>query len=211
MVAKLAIRDREVSPSTLLSQEALLESLRAINLDFLKLMSDFARTSYYSLEPLGSLAPLFLEMTPELASQASQFPFLLLDLHFSESSWWNRETFGERVAVKETAHGPAHIATRATSIARSALMLAWHTVRTERDASLVLLGLSSVSADAIGSMSLHDLEGVALLEPVGIRPRWSNSHALWVQLLSRPHAQQVDVARDFVLHALQLTAGSYLR
>jgi hypothetical protein len=60
-------------------------------------------------------------------------------------------------------------------------------------------------------MTLHELEGVALMDPTSIRPRWNNSPALWMQLLQRPQTSHLNVARDFVVHALQLTASAHLR
>jgi hypothetical protein len=212
MVAKSAVHERPSLPSTLLGQEALLESLRTINLEFLTLMSELAQAStYHSHDVLGNLSPFFRDLTPQSAAHAARFPFLLLDLHFSEPSWWNSEDMSRRSSVKDACKVPKAISAGATPIARSALILAWHAVRTERDASLVLLGLSSTSADALETMTLHELEGVALMEPTSIRPRWNNSPALWMQLLQRPQTSHLNVARDFVVHALQLTASAHLR
>jgi hypothetical protein len=212
MVAKSAVEERPSPPSTLLGQEALLESLRTTNLEFLSLMSQLAQaSSYYSLDVLGNLSPLFRELTPESAAQASRFPFLLVDLHFTEASWWRSGAQRQRLSVRDACGIPKDLSAAATSVAHSALILAWHAVRTERDASFVLMGLSGATADALTSMTLRELQSVALQDSTSIQPRWSNSPALWTQLLLRPHTSHMNIAREFVVHALQLTASAHLR
>lgn len=212
MVANSAVEERPSPPSTLLGQEGLLESLRTTNLDFLTLMSGLARSSSYtSFDLLGKLAPLFRELTPESAAQAARFPFLLLDLHFTEAAWWRSGALRQRMSARDGCRFPKDLSAAATSVAHSALILAWHAVRTERDASLVLIGLSGATADALASMPLRELESVALQDFTSIQPRWSNSPSLWTQLLLRPHAAHLNIAREFVVHALQLTASTHVR
>ena len=98
----------------------------------------------------------------------------------------------------------------ATKLARSTLTMAWHTVRTDAEATRVLLGISPPVADHIASLRLQDIDRIAERHFRRLRPRWEDRPAVWRQLLACARETDVNAAHEFVLHALQLTAASAL-
>jgi hypothetical protein len=92
-------------------------------------------------------------------------------------------------------------------LARATLTLAWHTVRTDTEATLVLLGISPPVAEHIASLRLQDIDRIAERHYRRLRPRWEDRPAVWRQLLACSRETDVNAAHEFVLHALQLTAA----
>ena len=89
-------------------------------------------------------------------------------------------------------------------------MLAWHTVRTDAETSVVLLGIAPAVARLLRSLRLQDIDRIAELHFRRVRPRWEDRPGVWRQLLICAKSTEVEIAHDFVLHALQLTASTAL-
>ena len=89
-------------------------------------------------------------------------------------------------------------------------MLAWHTVRTDTETSVVLLGIASAVARLLRSLRLQDIDRIAEQHFQKVRPRWEDRPGVWRQLLICARSTEVEAAHDFVLHALQLTASTAL-
>ena len=67
----------------------------------------------------------------------------------------------------------------AVKLARSTLVLAWHTVRTNLDAAVVLLGIAPSVAEIIAKPHLQDLDRIAERQYRHVRPRWEDRPAVW--------------------------------
>ena len=200
--------ERRPALAKLMSQEDLLGTLQSINRDFLLLLADLAAQCPY--KPIGAVQLLTAQLCalqPDTAECASRFPFLLLDLHFSDSAWWTAAKDQRAYGVSDSTSWPAAIHARSLSIARSTLMLAWHTARTERDVAMVILGLSASVTTFIAKLSLQDLDRIADAHCHAIRPRWEDSPGVWQQLVGGARGAPITAARAFVLHALQLISS----
>ena len=141
---------------------------------------------------------------------AARFPFLLVDFGFRDARWWHQVTSGHGRSTKDFEWlAPLPRAT-AMKLARATLTLAWHTVRTDAEASLVLLGITPEVAPMISALRLQDIDKVAERYFRRLRPRWEDRPAVWQQLLICAKSTEVDAAHEFVLHALQLTSAASL-
>jgi hypothetical protein len=89
-------------------------------------------------------------------------------------------------------------------------MLAWHTVRTDTEASVVLLGITPAVARQLRTLRLQEIDRIAEQHCRKVRPRWEDRPSVWRQLLMCARSTEVETAHDFVLHALQLTASTAL-
>jgi hypothetical protein len=92
---------------------------------------------------------------------------------------------------------------RALKLARSALMLVWHLARSDRDSSLVVLGLSAPVIDIVGALQPQQIDRIAERHCAFLRPRWEDRPSVWRRLLCGAATQEA--ARTFTLRALQLT------
>jgi hypothetical protein len=141
---------------------------------------------------------------------AARFPFLLVDFGFRDPQWWRRITSRNSRAEAEPSWLVPYPRATAMKLARATLTLAWHTARTDADATLVLLGIGEQVADQISSLRLRDIDRIADRHFRRLRPRWEDRPAVWRQLLACSRETDVNAAHEFVLHALQLTAAGAL-
>jgi len=141
---------------------------------------------------------------------AARFPFLLVDFGFRDARWWHQVTSGHGRTTKDFEWLAPLPRAPAMKLARATLTLAWHTVRTDAEASLVLLGITPEVAPMISALRLQDIDKVAERYFRRLRPRWEDRPAVWQQLLICAKSVEVDAAHEFVLHALQLTSAASL-
>lgn len=182
-----------------------------INEQCLQMLVDVARNSPSSADPfLSEILTLTATLNSQTLATAARFPFLLLDFGFSEPTWW-RDVSGESddPAAELTWLTPFPRATT-TRLARAIIMLAWHTVRTDSEASVVLLGVTPEVAGILQSIRFHTIDDLAERHARRLRLRWADRPGVWRQLIACAKHTEIDVAHEFVLHALQLTAGAAL-
>ena len=89
-------------------------------------------------------------------------------------------------------------------------MLAWHSLRADRDAACVLMGMTSAVADLIHDVPLPQLDEIAGRQFRHVQPRWQEQPAIWRALLNAAQSSRDRPMREFNLYALQLVAGALL-
>lgn len=190
-------------------QRPLLDSIRDINMRFLKAVGKAATAETYETAPdLGAAAPLFQSLTPAAIESASRFPFLLLDLGMATAG--SLSTLAKRSpGVRDIERPFARPDYQA--IARSALVVSWLAARTDNTAALLLFDLSPEIAQELSTLPLHDVEALALPCASPLTLRWRSNASLWQELLNPDAFDSVDVVRGFVMHAVQLTATTHLK
>ena len=182
-----------------------------INEQCLQMLVEAAHVPPTAGEPfILQLLALISTLDAATLSTAARFPFLLVDFGFRDAEWWSEITAASEQDLCEQAwHSPFPRAA-AITLARATLMLAWHTVRTDTEASVVLLGITPIVARLLRSLRLQDIDRIAEQHHQRIRPRWEDRPGVWRQLMFCAKSTEVDAAHDFVLHALQLTASMAL-
>lgn len=186
--------------------------LQDINHAFLQFLVELARSN--AGQENGFVVALSrqlraLRSTP--LARVARTPFLLLDMEFRNDIWW-------KALSKDALRAPTAPKTwlsqfpRTPSIklARSALMLAWHLARTERESCPVLLGMSPSVTEAMAGMQPPQIDKIAEHHYAHLRPRWEDRPDVWRELLSTGEGD-VAIARAFALYAMQLTWGSLHR
>jgi hypothetical protein len=182
-----------------------------INEQCLQMLVHVAREAHTPPESfLHHLFSLIGPLDPKALATTARFPFLLVDFGFRDLSWWQSITPGHRRAGKDLSWLVPFPRATATKLARATLTLAWHTVRTDAEATRVLLGINPPVAEHIASLRLQDIDRIAERHFRRLRPRWEDRPAVWRQLLACARETDVNAAHEFVLHALQLTAASAL-
>jgi hypothetical protein len=181
-----------------------LASIQAINRDFLRIIAaaEFAHT-WQGQRFLGALSATIAGADADALAHALRFPFLFVDLGFSDTGHW--DPVGARQRIHDDDDVPARLKERLLPVVRSALGLALHLARTDRDAALVLMGLSPEVADMLVARGFHELDTLTLIGMSVIRPRWHGLPVVWHQVFTADNAMPVESIRDFVLHALQLS------
>lgn len=182
-----------------------------INEQCLQMLVNASRHSQLSSDSfLFHLLSLVTPLDDAAITTAARFPFLLVDFAFRDVQWWRKLSIKSVRADSDRSWLVPFPRATATKLARATLMLAWHTARTDAEATRVLLGISPSVSEVISTLRLRDIDRIADRHFRRLRPRWEDRPAVWRQLLACSRETDVDAAHEFVLHALQLTAAGSL-
>jgi hypothetical protein len=187
-----------------------LASIQAINRDFLRIIAaaEFAHT-WQGQRFLGALSATIAGADADALAHALRFPFLFVDLGFSATEHW--DSVGARHPIHDGDDVPARLQELLLPVVRSAVGLALHLARADRDAALVLMGLSPEVADLLVARGFHELDTLTWIGMGVVRPRWHGLPVIWHQVFTTDNAMPVECIRDFVLHALQLSVTPQLQ
>ncbi len=182
-----------------------------INGQCLQMLVEVARGNPSSADPfLSEILILASTLNSQTLATAARFPFLLLDFGFSEPDWWRDITGDSNESATELTWLTPFPRATASRLSRSIIMLAWHTVRTDTEAAVVLLGITPEVAGILRSMPIHSIDDLAERHARRLRLRWADRPGVWRQLIACAKHTEIEAAHEFVLHALQLTAGAAL-
>jgi len=199
------------APTRSLGKADALSLICEINEQCLHLLVDMAHHDDLHAEAfLNDLLSMVSSLDSASLTCAARFPFLLVDFRLRDLHWWQHVIASPNKPWKESAWLTVLPRATAIKLSRETLMLIWHTVRTDLEAAVVLLGLTPEVADTIAALRLRDLDRIAERQFRQLRPRWEDRPAVWRQLFTCARSTEVDAAHAFVLHALQLTAGAAL-
>lgn len=202
------IAAREFHPtSRTLAAAPPLQELQEINERCIELLQQAARAVHPGSHPLvAELREVLLRLTAERRSRSARLAFLLLDMDLDEASLWRQPLRAEaRSARRDIFPRDA-----AVQLARAVLTLVWHSVRADRQAACVFLGMSGAVADAIARLPVTHLDKIAQRRFHDVRPRWEDRPEIWRKLLLASRSPNIRHARDINLRGLQLIAGPVL-
>lgn len=188
-----------------------LQEVYEINERCLELLVQAARSerleTFFLVKPLREV---LREMTPETRARAARRAFLLVDLEFANADWWRRAKNYPTRSEPLSADRGTFPRPSALQLARSTLTLAWHSVRADRDAAGVMLGMNSAVASLIASLSVTEIDPIVERRFRHVRPRWDDRPSVWWQLLRASQSENIRRDRDFNVRGLQLIAGALM-
>jgi hypothetical protein len=191
--------------------ESSLAPLYELNERCLMLLAEAARSDTHSASPLViALRRTLLAMTPDARVRASRRPILLVDMAFRDALWWLDARSHPRRVTRTILDHEIFPAQSAKHLARATLVLAWHSVRADRIASGVILGISRPVAEILAGLALSDLDSIAERRFRSLRPRWENRPALWRRLLHSGDSADFRRGKEFVLRSLQLLSSELI-
>lgn len=158
-----------------------------------------------------SIRDLLLETDAEARRRAAQRGVLLADLRFQDELYWQAMTQQPSRHRRQAAPWRGYFPRRsAAPLARALLMLAWQSLHADRQAALVLLGITPGVAKVIEHLPLAEIDLIASLQYRHVQPRWSDQPAIWRELLQAAQANHPVALSRFDVHGLQLITGSLL-
>jgi hypothetical protein len=188
-----------------------LSEVQDVNLQLLEALSEDAssgRPDTWAL--VRHLRSSFCAMTTLARERAARCAFLLAHVRFMDSLWWDKlPRMSDRSSLPFPDEGmlPRKSAAR---LARATLTVAWHTVRSDRAAAEIMLGMTAAVARRLAGLSLRQLDRIADGQHIYLRPRWEDRPAVWLQLLQASQTQDFRAVRDFSFRGLKLIAGELL-
>ena len=177
-----------------------------INEAFLELLIGAAKSKAgLAIDFIAEMGDALRALTRSEVGHLARTPFLLLDMEFQNDLWWNGASLSAAgVSTAEKMWLSPFPRASATKLVRSALMLAWHLARSERQSCLVAMGMSPSVTATIALMQPQQIDKIAERHAGRLRLRWEDRPYVWRELLSTASGGD-ESRRAFALYALQLT------
>lgn len=181
--------------------DAVYGTIRSANVGYLRALA----TSCVAPQGLAAeLPPAFRARIGSLdavaCTQVAAVPFTLYSLKFGDADYWRAAIHGR---LERNVDDPCRV-----SLARTAVFLAWHLVRSGSCAAGVALGMSAEVADLYRSVPLSQLDGLSECCPAVLVPRWPTRDDFWTNLAAGAVCQ--DALERARFHGLRLLAAESL-
>lgn len=148
-------------------------------------------------------------MRPELRQRAAKRPFLLVDFGFSDAEWWSAAK-AQPTHARRTRSPRPFSKHAAIQLARAALIVAWHVVRSEAPAARLLMGMTARVAEIVETLTLEEIDRIAEHQFGRLRPRWEDQPHIWRSFLSAARSGDSQALRNFDVHAIQLISSEMI-
>jgi hypothetical protein len=189
--------------------EQALRPLFEVNQQCIELLVKAARSDRADLPLVRQLRASLGSMSVEAQVCAARKAFLLVDMEFTNSSWWNLLPShpSREISRPQPEYFPRN---SAIQLARAALVLLRHSILSNAGEAC-LLGVHPRVGEIIGAFSMGEIERIAERRGRYIRPRWEDRPAVWYELIQAACSPDIRRTREVSLHGLQLLAGDLLQ
>lgn len=183
-----------------------LDLVHQLNEHCLELLADVAVANAGSEFPLVSAdRDLWARLGPEARRRAALLPFVILDLHFADETWWQRAIDAPASTLHEPESKnwlPPELSER---LVQETLMFAWQMARSDRTAAQVSFAMRSTVAAMIGQLTPGQVRTIASRASGDIHVRWEQDGRFWREILLAAEAGNDEAIAELHLHAkLQL-------
>lgn len=183
-----------------------LDLVHQLNEHCLELLADVAAADAGNDFPLVAVnRDLWARLGPEARRRAAFLPFVILDLHFADESWWQRAIAAPASTLHEPESKdwlPPELSER---LVQETLMFAWQMARSDRTAAQVSFAMHSTVAAMIGLLTPGQVRAIASRASGGIHVRWEQDGRFWRELLFAAESGNEEAIGELHLHAkLQL-------
>jgi hypothetical protein len=178
-----------------------------LNVRCLKLLRDVAGAPDGLDWPLVAYDPkLWSTLDAQTIERAARFPFVILDVHFTDVTWWREVLNGSGVPAAHHTW-PASMSEQLMS---ETLVFAWHTVKWDRRVARLSLGVLPAVAEFIAALTPHELATISGKHSSELRLRWDNSPDFWSSLLTAARDGDEELLAEIHLHAKLLLCGELI-
>jgi len=140
--------------------------------------------------------------------RAARLPFVIVDVHFTNSRWWQR---ARKPAVPPEVPAVACFPTEiGEHLMNETLMFVWHIVQSDSRGAVHIVGMSPDVSAIVAGLSAHELRDIAAQNAGEIEPRWRDSPHWWGALLAAAISDDQLALADIHLQAKLLLCGVLL-
>jgi hypothetical protein len=147
---------------------------------------------------------LWSPLDAQAIQRAARFPFLVLDVYFSDESWWQSMPRNPPSAM---CLWPAEVAKQ---LMGELIVFAWHTAKWDRRVARVSLGMAPRVAEAVAALTPEQLDSFSARHSGALRLRWQDHADFWGRLVAAACAGNDNALADIQLHAKLLLCGELL-
>jgi hypothetical protein len=193
-----------------------LELVYHLNGRYLKLLSQAAATPEGCDWPaVEDHRELWSALAGDALQRASRFPFVILDVHFSDEKWWKTVVSGGSTALEGTSPDRQwpwreRLGGVPVDLMQEMLIFAWHTVKWDQRIARLALGMAPAVAGSIGALTPGQLAIISDNYRGALYLRWHNQSDFWSRLLIAARDNDEDILAEIHLHAKLLMAGELI-
>jgi len=161
-----------------------------------------ARPNTYDWLLVAQDREVWSKLDVKTVERAARFPFVILDVHFTDVDWWRSES-----KPPETSQWPLSVSEQLMS---ETLIFAWHTAKWDRRVARLSLGMLPAVAEEIAALTPQQLSAISARHSSALRLRWQDDPDFWAQLLVAAKSGDDDRLEEIHLHAKLLLAGEII-
>jgi hypothetical protein len=147
---------------------------------------------------------LWLRLDVDARKRASQFPYLLIDIHFHSEEWWLWARTPSSRQGRDTSSSGIFAPKLAVELMYEALLLAWHTARSDGPSANILLAMSPGVVLTVAALEPRDITHIAEHHNHHLRPRWEHLPTFWRHVLAAACSGDNGAIHDLHHHGLHL-------
>jgi hypothetical protein len=183
-----------------------LDLAHEINQRALKLVSDWTAKPNAAGWPPTQDRELWSRLDPLAIACAARFPFVIVDVHFTDVEWWRAVIAGSQASAPSHAWS-ANLSQELTS---ETLIFAWHTAKWDWRVARLSLGMLPAVATLISALTPQQLARVSKEYSGSLRLRWADDKDFWTRLLIAARDGDEEVLAEIHLHAKLLLCGDLI-
>ncbi|HEY6927022.1 MAG TPA: hypothetical protein VI653_26330 [Steroidobacteraceae bacterium] len=153
---------------------------------------------------------LWSRLDSEIVERAAEFPFVILDVNFTDVVWWRAAS----QCPEEPWQGQLSPAMWPREVARQLmgelLVFAWHTAKWDRRVARLSLGMSPEVAEVVAALTPQQLDIVSGRHYAALRLRWQAHADFWTRLVEASCAGNEQALADIRLYAKLLLSGGLI-
>jgi hypothetical protein len=160
-----------------------------------------------------SLAPQrdpWLALTPQAIARAARFPFVIVDIHFTDERWWRSiAANGAESAREDSTHErwPQEVTVPLVS---EVLVFAWHSAKWDPRIARLTFGMLPGVVEAIAALTPQQLAHIPVQHSQALALRWQADPDFWAGLLAAARGGDEEALADYHLHGKLLLSGALL-
>jgi hypothetical protein len=187
-----------------------LELVYQLNERALTLLSGAITRGAGTLPRLAQQREAWEALSPQAISRAARFPFVIVDIRFTDERWWqsvaaNRQEAGQEDSTHE--RWPQEVTVPLVS---EVLVFAWHTAKWDPCVARLTFGMLPGVVEVIAALTPQQLASTPLQHSEALALRWQADPDFWPGLLSAARGGDEEALADYHLHGKLLLSGALL-
>lgn len=187
-----------------------LELVYQLNERALKLLSDAVTNSTTDWPLNAQHRDLWLALATDITHRAARFPFVVLDVHFTNHAWWRSVAANPDGFVKEDSANTCRSRVVSEQLMSETLVFAWHTARWDRRVACLTFGMVPGVVEVIAALTPQQLALISARLSGALRLRWQSEPDFWPRLLAAARDVDEKALADIHLHGKLLLSGALL-
>jgi hypothetical protein len=187
-----------------------LELVYQLNERALKLLSDAVTNNTAGWPMSVQHRKLWLALAVEVTHRAARFPFVIVDVHFTNLAWW-RSASVIREGIEPPGLGNTCWSREVSEqLMSETLVFAWHTAKWDRRVARLTFGMLPEVADDIAALTPQQLAVLPARLSGALRLRWQGEPEFWRRLLAAARDVDEESLAEIHLHGQLLLSGALL-